>query len=371
MSATKRLIHSARIFDGQKIVEDGWLIFDSRVLDLGTGETWKKWAAETEGVEVLDLQGQLISPAMIDTHTHGGGGDSVEDGIDAMRRILDFEAAHGVGWVILSLVSNSIDGLKANLRAARELQIADDRLLGIHLEGPFLAHSHKGAHNPEVLITPTVETVAELIAAGDGAIHSITLAPELASPEVFAQLSAANITICVGHTNIDYEGAKAAFASGAKVLTHAFNGMNGIHHRAPGPVVAAIDTDQVWLELIADGVHVDPAVALLLPASNLILVTDSMAAAGMADGDYRLGELAVQVVDGVARVQTGSIAGSTLTLDRAVLNYKTWSGSEAAPLAAVTSNPASAYGLTELGAIRIGAKAKFALWGADGASLIV
>lgn len=358
LSAPKTLIHSARLFDGETTVENGWLLFDETVLASGTGEDWQQQTA----IRIIDAKGALISPGLIDSHTHGANGFAVEDGAEAMRQILDFEEQHGSRSVILSLVSNSIDELCHSLVQANAVAKFDNRLLGIHLEGPFLSHSHKGAHNPEILQVPTVDAVARLLSSGNGLVRSITLAPELTSEHIVKMLLEAGVKICVGHTDADYQVASQAFADGATVLTHAFNGMRSIHHREPGPVLAAIDSPNVWLELIADGVHVAPTVARLLPSDKLILVTDAMAAAGKGDGNYSLGALEVDVVAGVARVKTGSIAGSTLTIDAAVRNYAEWSGSLDSALRAATSNVAKAYGLVGFGSLALGAKADVLIW---------
>ena len=209
---------------------------------------------------------------------------------------------------------------------------------------------------------PTPETLRGLIAAGRGVVKSMTIAPELFSQECLDVLQSANVKICVGHTNADYAAASEAFSSYSSILTHAFNGMNPIHHRAPGPVIAAIENEGTWLELIADGFHVDSKVAKILPSKRVILVTDAMVAAGQPDGEYHLGELEVDVQDGVAKTKSGSIAGSTLTLARAVINYSQWGNSEVAAFTAATANPAAAYDLTDRGAIELGKKAHLVLW---------
>jgi N-acetylglucosamine-6-phosphate deacetylase len=215
---------------------------------------------------------------------------------------------------------------------------------GLHLEGPFISHEFKGAHDPKVLHAPTDAELARIIEASDGLVKSMTVAPELISDSQLQSLQEAGIGVCFGHSAAGYEQARAFFAKGSKIMTHAFNGMAGIHHRAPGPVPAALESD-AFTELIADGVHVQPAAARLLNQEKVILVTDAMAATGMPDGDYNLGTMAVKVTKGVARTESGSIAGSTLLLKDAVRTYAEWTGSPVSALRAAITNPAIAYGV--------------------------
>ena len=214
-------------------------------------------------------------------------------------------------------------------------------MLGSHLEGPFLAPgAQRGAHDARFLREPQPEAVEELIGAARGTLRTATIAPELPNAlESIGVLIEAGVVVGVGHTAADYAQAARAFEVGARLLTHAFNAMEGIHHRAPGPVMAAIENRDVTLELILDGLHVHPPVAGLLfreAPGRVALVTDAMAAAGASDGDYRLGDLNVTVHDGLAVLSgTHTIAGSTLTQDVALRNAVTLVGVD--PVDAVTA----------------------------------
>lgn len=229
----------------------------------------------------------------------------------------------------------------------------DPRILGCHFEGPFLAESHKGAHDPRMLHAPTEDEIDALLELGDAQPRIVTLAPELQGSMVaIERLTDAGIVTAVGHTATTYDGAKAAFAHGASLLTHTFNGMSGMHHREPGPVGAALDSSHVVLELIADGVHVHQSMMRMLHAlagDRVAAITDAMAAAGASDGSYVLGGLEVEVRGGVARLPGGgSIAGSTLTLNHALKRLVSecdWQLEQA--VNALTQVPARVMGLNE------------------------
>ncbi len=194
--------------------------------------------------------------------------------------------------------------------------------MGLHLEGPFLADSHRGAHDPGLLRTPDAASVQALLDAANGTLFQVTLAPELPGAEAAVRrFVEAGVRVAIGHTAADFDEATRAFDWGATLLTHAFNGMAGMHHRAPGPVLAAMRCPHATLEVIADGVHVHPEMISLVfreAPNRVALITDAMAATGAPDGDYQLGPLQVAVRDGVARTAAGGLAGSTLTQDRAL-----------------------------------------------------
>ncbi|UCR88724.1 N-acetylglucosamine-6-phosphate deacetylase [Mycetocola spongiae] len=319
----RTLIHSATLITGGVAVKHGWVEFssDGRILARGEGDSWR---LREETAELIDASGQILTPGFIDIHAHGGGGFSYEDGPAAVDAALSLHRAHGTTRSVLSLVTGDVEELMRRVGVIADLAEDNPLILGSHLEGPFLDPGHRGAHDPEYLIEPDIRDVDRLIAAGQGTICQVTLAPELpGSAEAIRRFTAAGIAVAVGHTDADYEGALAAFSAGASILTHAFNAMNPIHHRAPGPVLAAADSPHVTLEIVNDGVHVHPSVVELafeMAPGRVALITDAMAAAGNHDGHYLLGTLGVIVTDGVARLEEGgAIAGSTLTLDQALL----------------------------------------------------
>ncbi|NYF17468.1 N-acetylglucosamine-6-phosphate deacetylase [Microbacterium sp. AK009] len=348
MSATgTTVLHSARLVSGGEIHDDAWLVLDGDTVGArGTGDDWRRHAAG----DVVDVAGRVLTPGFIDLHCHGGGGASVDDGIASIARVLDTHTAHGTTRSVLSLVSARVDVLASRLAAIAEAKARDTRVLGAHLEGPFLHPDFRGAHDPHVLCDPDPETVRRLRDAAGDALVQITLAPDRPHAlEAIETFVAAGVVVAVGHTGADRALADAAFERGASLLTHAFNGMRGIHHRAPGPVLAAVGAPGVVLEAILDGSHLDPRVARMLfelAPGRIALVTDAMAAAGAADGDYVLGDLDVTVSDGVARLTgTETIAGSTLTQDAALRRAVDQVGLDLpTAVAALTQTPATVLG---------------------------
>lgn len=318
------VIHSARLVSEGRIVHNAWVRFEgARIAATGTGDDWRLALAADEPVAVTDADGAWLTPGFVDIHGHGGDAASYDDGPEAIRRGLDLHQRHGTTRAVVSLVTAPVEQLARSVRAIAELSREDPRVLGSHLEGPFLDVGHKGAHEPSLLRPAAPADVELLLEAAGGTLRQVTLAPELPGGlDAVRAFTAAGVAVAVGHTAADYEQTHAAFAAGASILTHAFNGMDGVHHRAPGPVAAATRTPGVTLEVINDGVHVHPEVVRMLFASapgRVALITDAMAAAGSEDGDYLLGSLRVEVRDGVARLaEGGAIAGSTLTLDEAL-----------------------------------------------------
>jgi N-acetylglucosamine-6-phosphate deacetylase len=329
-SPSTTIIHSARPTTGTGTQSNTWVRFDGRLVTArGTGDGWLP--AAHEGAALVDARGRWLAPGFIDLHCHGGGGVSVEDGDGAIQTILAVHGAHGTTRSVLSLVTAPIEVLIARLQAVARTAAVDPRVLGSHLEGPILDDEFRGAHDPSLLRDADAETLDRLMAAAAGTLRQLTIAPERPGATVaITRLVDADVAVAIGHTGADFETASRAFDLGASILTHAFNGMRGIHHRSPGPVVAAIRSEHVTLEIINDGTHVHPAVVGLAFATapgRIALITDAMAAAGAGDGEYRLGTLDVVVHDGVAELVAGhSIAGSTLTQDqslrRAVLDCR-------------------------------------------------
>lgn len=355
------VIHSARVIADGLDTAEGWIVLaDGAVIARGEGAGWQDVGAD----EVVDAraragEGAVLTPGFVDLHGHGGGGASFEGDTDAIRTARAVHRAHGTTRAVLSLVTGALPHLEQQLSAIAALTATDADILGVHLEGPFLAASHKGAHDEHALHDPTPAAVTALLEAGGGQLRQITLAPELPGAlDAVARFVDAGVVVAVGHTGADMSETHEAFDAGARLLTHAFNAMPGLHHRAPGPLGAALADPRVTLEVIADGVHVHPALVRMLFAAapgRVALITDAMAAAGVGDGHYRLGSLDVDVAVGVARLRDGgAIAGSTLTQD-AALRVSVAAG---VPLLdgveALTVTPARVLGRGDLGTFRGG-----------------
>jgi N-acetylglucosamine-6-phosphate deacetylase len=317
-------------------------------------------AAEAPGES--RVPGTVILPGLLDIHCHGGGGHSfaTTDPAEALAAAA-FHAAAGTTGVIASLVTAAPEELLRQVRALAPL-VAVGQLLGIHLEGPFLAPARRGAHAPWLLRDPDPALVADLLEAAGGAIKIVTLAPERpgAAP-VAAMLRAAGVVVAYGHTDAGYECMAHALAGapGDALVTHLGNAMPPLHHRAAGPLgaaLAAAAADEASVELIADGVHVDAGFTRLVFAAaapgRVVLVTDATAAAGMPDGDYVLGALRVTVSGGVARLTAdrgaagGAIAGGTSTLLRVVATARAAGVPLADAARAASAAPARVLGLS-------------------------
>ncbi|MFZ2964206.1 MAG: N-acetylglucosamine-6-phosphate deacetylase [Rhodoglobus sp.] len=339
------LLHGARKLDAAGQVDDFWMLVDGPdIVATGSGPG-------PDAATSIDAGGKWLVPGFIDLHGHGGGGHAYDDGAPQIRAALETHRAHGTTRSVISLVAAPLDSLEASLATIADLAADDPLILGSHLEGPFLAAEQRGAHNAQFLLEPQPEEVERLIGAARGTLRQLTIAPELPGAlEAVDALVAAGVVVAVGHTTADQACAREAFDRGARILTHAFNAMPGIHHRAPGPVVAAFDDERVTLELILDGKHVHPSVvhlAFTAAPGRIALVTDAMAAAGSSDGDYTLGTLTVTVRDGLAMLRgTTTIAGSTLTQDSALRQaMRDVRVAPADAIAALTRTPARALGL--------------------------
>ncbi len=345
-----RVVHSARIVDGDgSITENGWVRFEDGVV-VARG-TRGDWTPADEVVDATAVAGPdaILTPGFIDIHGHGGAGAAYDDGADAIRVGRAMHRSHGTTRAVISLVTATVDQLTAQVAAIADLAQTDAEILGSHLEGPFLDPGHHGAHEPSLLRHPDPADIARLLDAGRGTVRQVTLAPELPGGiDAVRQIVASGAAVAVGHTDADAAVARAAFEAGASILTHAFNAMNGIHHRAPGPVLIAAADHRVVLEGIADNIHLDPVVIKLLfdaAPGRVALITDAMAAAGSADGHYDLGAVKVTVKDGIARADdTGSIAGSTLTQDMALRRAVEAGVALGETVRALTSTPAGAVG---------------------------
>ncbi len=324
------LLRADRVFTGSEMLAPGELLLDGdRVVDVGEAPTpsadspgvvrrQPRPSASTAPIEVVDLGDVTLAPGLVDVHSHGGGGFAFGEDPDA---VLATHRVHGTTTMVASTVTQSLDELERQIRLLAE-RVRDGSLAGIHLEGPWLAEKYKGAHPVDKLRDPAPAEVEALLDAGEGAVRMVTIAVEKPGALESVRLMAERgVVPALGHSNCTYEEAVAAIDAGVTGATHLFNAMPGLHHRTPGPILALLEDDRVWCELIVDGVHLRPELAawVMSVSDRVVLVTDAMAAAGCSDGDYVLGDLPVEVVSGTARIAgTDTIAGSTLVLSRGV-----------------------------------------------------
>lgn len=315
-----------------------------------------------DDAQIIDARGMYVSPGFLDVHIHGcAGRDMMMDSYESILKMSQCLLSTGVTAFLATTMTKGIDEIRQAIAGARKASFdaSGAELLGIHLEGPFISHKYKGAHENKNIIKPSVESFMEICGDNEDFVKIVTLAPELEeADELIAYLNDRGIVSSIGHTEASYEEAKAGIEWGIKSSTHTFNGMRGFNHREPGALGAVLDS-HIMAECIADGVHVHPGALRILAKQkgldNIILVTDSMMAAGIGDGEYSLGGQKAVVKSGVARLNDGTLAGSTLTMNIAVKNMVSYLGitiPQAVTMA--TENPSRLLGLKNRGRIAKG-----------------
>lgn len=309
------LLTADTLLTGTELLRPGWIDVDGSTI-----------RAVGDGVPAdradLALGAVTVVPGFVDTHVHGGGGANFSAASpEETAAAVALHRRHGTTTLIASLVTAGPDELLSQVRGLA-VDVRAGLLAGIHLEGPWLSVRRCGAHEPALMRDPDPAEIDRVLAAGDGAVRMVTLAPERdGALAAIDRLTAAGVVAALGHTEAGYAQTRLAIDAGATVGTHLFNAMRPIGQREPGPVIALMEDPRVTVELITDGVHIDPAIYRHVTRSvgvqRVSLITDAMAATGMTDGHYELGPLGVDVVDGVARVAgTDTIAGSTATMDQ-------------------------------------------------------
>jgi N-acetylglucosamine-6-phosphate deacetylase len=351
------IIAAGQVVTPEAVLVPGWLVTAGDRIDLVA-------AGRPPQPADHDRPDAVLLPGFVDIHCHGGGGAGypTEDAEEAARAAA-FHRRHGTTTAVASLVTAPLPDLRRQVAVLADL-VTDGVLAGIHLEGPWIAAARCGAHAPELVRPPVAADLAGVLAAGRRAVRMVTLAPELPGGlDAVRAVVDAGAVAAAGHTDAGYQQTRAAIDAGVRVATHLFNAMRPVHHREPGPVLAALADPRVTVEVINDGAHLHPAVVRGVLAAagpgRVALVTDAISAAGMPDGRYVLGGRAVTVRDGVARLAGGgALAGSTLTMHRAFRRAVREAGAslvEAASMAATV--PAAALGLGRVGALRPGWRA--------------
>ena len=285
----------------------------------------------------IDASGLVVLPGFVDMHVHGGGGaDFMHGTVGAARQAARTHARFGTTGLLATTLTASREDTDRAITALREVMEAgpgegEARVLGIHLEGPYICAARRGAQPLAFVRPPDADELAHWIALSGQAIRQITLAPELPGAEAVTRLArAGGVIVSIGHTDAKAADVLAAIEWGATQATHTFNAMRGLHHREPGTVGAALTQPEIVCEIIADGVHLDPLIVRLIVAakgaSGAVLITDAIEGAAMPDGEYTLGGQAVFVKDGTAAFADGTLAGSVLTMNRAFANVRRFAG---------------------------------------------
>ena len=327
------------------------------------------------GAQEIIAKDKIAVPGFIDVHIHGAGGRDVMEGTtDALRKVATTIGAHGTTSFVATTVTadpnaivRSSEGIAHYIGVQHKETFAGAEVLGIHFEGPFISPVRRGVHPPEWIKLPSAELLDKFVTAAQGNALILTIAPELlgAMPCIDAARKA-GMVVGIGHTDATYEQARAAVARGAHHAIHTYNAMRPFSHRDPGVIGAVLTSPDITAELIADGVHVDEtAMRILLQAKGaggVVLISDGISATGMLDGKYMLGGLEVTVSGGVCRNIEGKLAGSTLTLDRALRNIVNLGASLPGALGMLTMNPAKLLGIEhKKGVLRANADADIIL----------
>jgi N-acetylglucosamine-6-phosphate deacetylase len=346
---TGRLILATGVAPGRIEVDDGWIA-----------------SVEPLPADPAALAGPVIAPGFIDVHVHGWGGFSAIGGPEELSGMARAMLRHGVTSFLPTaptLPEAEIPSFADTVRAWIPTAPEDGaQPLGFNLEGPFLAPARKGAHDAALLRTPATFDPALLDRVLDG-LRVMTVAPELPGAlELIERLSGEGIVASLGHSEATLDEANAGYAAGARSTTHLFNAMTGVDHRAPGLAVAALADDRAWVELIADGNHVHPAlwsvIGRVKPADKVVLISDALPIAGTGDGRCHIGGLEVDVVGGRATVVgTDTLAGSVICLDSAVRNLVRAGQTTHAAVAGASANPAALLGASDRGVIEPGRRA--------------
>ncbi|QKS48925.1 N-acetylglucosamine-6-phosphate deacetylase (plasmid) [Paenibacillus cellulosilyticus] len=364
------VLKNVKLVTPQGVLDEGWIrLADDRIEALGHGPI----AASSGEGEIIDGAGGWVLPGFIDVHVHGGAGhDFMDADEEGLRAITKFHASHGTTGILATSLTASRDELTSVLDRVSQFMSTPmpyAQVLGVHFEGPFVSDQWKGAQNPDYILPPQPDWLEEWVSRYPGVIRIQTLAPEVdGALDYIERLDSHGIVPSCGHTDATYDQIIAAADRGLRHAVHTFNAMRPYHHREPGTVGAVLTDDRIIAEVIADGHHVHAAgIELLRRAKGperVILVTDAMAAAGMPDGDYHLGELPVTMTCGVARLtNSGNLAGSTLTMIGALRHMVREIGVPIADASRMASgNPARQLGIDNVtGSIEVGKQADILL----------
>lgn len=326
-----KAIVGGKIYHKNRFIEDAYLIYDERIAEIGRREDFSPEAVE----EILELDDELLVPGFIDVHIHGFAGSDAMDGeVEALETIARSIVQYGVSSFLPTTMTGEKKALEKSLKAIRRLQegkvAGGARILGAHVEGPFISANYPGAQAKDHIVDFTANEAAGLVglfAEYRDVIKIMTIAPEISGALDYISGHSSDIIFSLGHTAASFATAAEAFAKGARGVSHLFNAMAPFHHREPGLIGAALGQQEVYTELICDGIHVHPAVYELLLQQKgnrrILLISDAMRGGGLADGVYEFGGQAVSVEKGsCCLLESGRLAGSVLNLNQALKNFR-------------------------------------------------
>ena len=317
----------------------------------------KEDLAILKNIEIIEAQNKFIVPGYIDIHVHGGGGSDVMDGeYEAIKQVATTHSRFGTTAFLPTTMTMTKDKIIKSLKSIHEARLKGTgtaEILGIHLEGPYINSEKKGAQKEEDIKKVSMEEFLEFNKASGNLIRLVTIAPEMPGAIDFIRwLHQQGIIVSVGHSNATYDQIQAGIQAGLSHVTHTFNAMRELHHREPGVVGAALTSPELTVEVIADGIHIHPIVLKILTkikeGEKVVLITDAMRAAGLKEGTYDLGGQEVIVAKGQARLKDGTLAGSVLTMDKAVKNMVNKVGIQLPKVIQMASfNPARSIGIDD------------------------
>ena len=359
-------IHAKKLYTPEEILHDQIVAIENGII-----------SSITPGSEA-PLSCDILTPGLIDVHIHGGEGFNARDfDVDAIAPFLDKLLACGVTDFLMTIstgrrevMRHGLEVTKAAMQMQQEGKLSGARILGAHLEGPFLSTQRAGAMQTEMIIPPSPETYDDFFNGYEGIIHLVTLAPEEEGANALIHhLLSKGVCVQSGHTYATYDQAQAGFAAGSTSLCHTFNACRGIHHREPGVVLAALTNPQVYTEAICDLEHLHPAILEMIYTmkgpEKTILISDSVATHGMPDGEYFMEGYHIVVKDGVSRTIDGALDGGGTYLDGAVRNMIKVGASSQDAVRMATKTPAQRLGLKTLGAVAPGMRAHLSAWNSD------
>jgi N-acetylglucosamine-6-phosphate deacetylase len=320
------LFKNARVIGGPYPIPQGWILTEGKsITEVGVGEPLP--GLEERVDEIVDCLGFRLLPGLIDLHTHGGlGYQFMVPDAQVWQELSRYYASHGTTGVLATTWTASQEDLEKVLKTAQEVMGHEmgAKILGVHLEGPFINRARSGAQEPMLIRPASAKETQKLLSSG--VVKLVTLAPEIAENQALIKdCVQRGITVSAGHTDATYEEMAAAVDAGVTQVTHCFNAMRPLNHRQPGTVGAALTMDALRCELIADNIHIHPAVMKLMARAKgmqgVILITDSIQPAGLPDGNYTMDGRPITLRNGEARLQDGTLAGSTLTLNKGLQNF--------------------------------------------------